>query len=179
MATRRSPPSSAAMSTPVRIGRESSLDAARVTWRRASVRPSTGRVTVSPVGTGRRGKSPAGWVRTVKCDRPEAMRISSSSASTATAPGSRARTMSVTSRPGATATPSALPLTVVSTVIVRSRSVPGDLKGVPADRQAHATQHRQGAAPAGHGPPGGAQGFDQHIAFASELHRSAFPTSSC
>ena len=34
-------------------------------------------------------ESLAGWVRTLKWDRPEAMRISSSSASTATAPGSQ------------------------------------------------------------------------------------------
>ena len=81
-------------------GRLSSLEAARTTWRRASARPTAGRVTGAPVGAGRRGKSAAGWVRTANCDRPEVMRSSSSSASTLTAPGSRARMMSVTSRPG-------------------------------------------------------------------------------
>ena len=59
--------------------------------------------------------------------------------------------MSVTSRPGATATPSAPPLTVVSTVIVRSRSVPVTWSVSPVDGQAHAAQHRQ--APRSDRPP--------------------------
>ena len=41
----RSPSASAAISTPVRIGRASSLLAARTTWRKASPNWAAGRVT--------------------------------------------------------------------------------------------------------------------------------------
>ena len=85
--------------------------------------------------------------------------------------------MSVTRRPGATATPLLLPDTVVSTVMVRSRSVPvtSRASSVTASR----TPPRTGSAPtaAGHGPPCCAQGFDQDVTLASKLHRSALPAS--
>ena len=52
MATRRSPPSSADSSTPVMIGRLSSVDAAGVTWRSAWASSAPGTCTGSPVGQG-------------------------------------------------------------------------------------------------------------------------------
>ena len=53
-----------------RMGRASSLLAARTTWRRASARAAASRVTASPAGSGRRGNSSAGSTRTVNWERP-------------------------------------------------------------------------------------------------------------
>ena len=146
VATRRSPSASAAIETPVRMGRESSPDAARVTCRSASARAVARERHRHPHwGPAAAGKSAAGWVRTVKCDRPAAIRNSSSSASRDTAPGSRARTMSVTSRPEAITTPSLMPLTVC---LHRDRQIqvrPGYQQRVPGHREANDPR-----GPAGH-----------------------------
>ena len=69
----------------------------------------------------------------------------------------------------------ASPVTVVSTWIVRSRSVPVSGSVSPVELEPDARQHRQGAASAGHGPAGGAERLDEDVTFTSELHRSAFP----
>ena len=58
-------------STPVRIGRESSVLAAGTTWRSASAKSAAASVTASPVGSGSRGNSSAGISRTANCERPD------------------------------------------------------------------------------------------------------------
>jgi hypothetical protein len=46
----------------------------------------------------------------------------------------------------------------------------GELEAVAGELGLHAGQNRQRAAPGGHGPPGGGQGFDETVALTSELH---------
>ena len=133
VATRRSPSPSAAINTPVRIGRLSSTLAADTTCRSASANAAASSSTVCSAGSGNCGNSWAGIVRTENCDRPELMRASSSVSSTSTAFGSSARTMSVTNFAGRTPTPSEPPDTVVDTAIVRSRSLPVNRRSLPAN----------------------------------------------
>lgn len=122
--TKRSPSPSAARSTPVRIGRESSPDAAFTTCLSASDSAAALSVTPSPSGWSSRGKSSAGIVRIENSDRPAVICTSSPSTTTSTAPGLNARTMSAMSLLGITTTPSVSPETVSVCEIVRSRSDP-------------------------------------------------------
>jgi hypothetical protein len=124
VATSRRPVASAARSTPVRIGRASSLDAARTTCDSAVASSALAKVTGSPPGSAIRGNSSAGSTRRLNSERPAEMRASSASTSTSTLPAGRARTMSDANRPGRTTTPSPLPETAISTEMVSSRSVP-------------------------------------------------------
>ena len=128
----RSPPPSAASSTPVRIGRDSSVDAARTTCLRPSARSEAPSTTCSPSGSTRFGNSSAGIVCRRKFDRPPLMLACSPSVSTSMAPPSSERTMSTTNFAGRTATPSDPPETCTSVVIVRSRSLPVSRNWSPA-----------------------------------------------
>ena len=88
--------------------------------------------------------------------------------------------MSVTSRPGATTTPSAA---AVDRGLDRDRQVqvgPGHLQASPVTGQPHPTEDRQGTPlrPAT-ARPAVLEGFDQNVTLASQLHCSAFPTSCC
>ncbi len=78
--------------------------------------------------------------------------------------------MSEARRPGSTTTPSPPPDTAISTEIVSSRSVPVSVSRSPASSHADAGEHGQGGAATGRGPAGGAEGLDEDIALASELH---------
>ena len=85
--------------------------------------------------------------------------------------------MSVTSRPGATTTPSALPATVVADLDGQVEVGPGQPQPVAADLEPDPRQHRQRAAPAGDGPAGGARGPRRRT---SRSHRNftALPSST-
>src|SRR4051794_27122496 len=124
VATSRSPPASAASSTPVRIGRASSELAAGTTCLSASASSPAFKVSGSPATSARRGYSSAGSTRIANSERPEVMWASSSSTTTTTAPAGRARTISPARRPGRTLTPSSSPLTLTDTWMVRSESLP-------------------------------------------------------
>jgi len=124
VATRRRPPLSAAMSTPVRMGRASSELAAGTTWDRASDRSAPARVTACSAGAPSRGNSSAGSSRMDEVKRPEVIWASSPSTAISTRPESRDRTTSEAILAGMTATPSAWPATWVVTDTVRSRSLP-------------------------------------------------------
>ena len=71
----------------MRIGRASSLDAARTTWASAAASSALARVTGSPVASVSRGNSSAGRTRRLNSDRPAEMRASSSATSTVDAAG--------------------------------------------------------------------------------------------
>ncbi len=124
VATRRSPSGSAAINTPVRIGRESSELAAGTTWRNAASSAPGAMVTPSPTTSGSCGYSSAGMVRSVNDDGPASRWTDPSSSATSTAPGATTRTTSASSFAGTTTTPSSWPATSIDTVIVRSRSLP-------------------------------------------------------
>ena len=112
VATSRSPPAVAVSSTPVRIGRASSRDAAGTTWRSASANGAAASTVHARrrLTSGSRGKSSAGSVRSVvaRTGRPRSA-ASSSPTSTVTAPA-RARGRCRNSRAGSTALPVALDL---------------------------------------------------------------------
>ena len=124
VATSRNPSSSEVNSTPVRIGRDSSLLAARSTWPTACRNIEAGRVTAASAGWPRRGKSSIENGRTVNEERSPVISTVSPPASTTTAPGASVRTASAVSRPGTTQEPSRSPLTSMVRWIVSSRSVP-------------------------------------------------------
>jgi hypothetical protein len=46
----------------------------------------------------------------------------------------------------------------------------GQEQPVPVELGAHAPEHGQAAAPTRSGAPGGGQGLDEHVSFATELH---------
>ena len=179
MATSRRPLASAARRTPVRIGRASSLDAARTTWDSAVASSALASVTGSPVASVSRGNSSAGSTRRLNSERPAEMRASSSATSTSTLPAGRARTMSEARRPGRTTTPSPSPDTVTSTEIVSSRSVPVRRSWSPVSSHADAGEHGQGGAAPSRRSAGGAEGLDEDITLASELHAVARFLPSC
>src|SRR5262249_13600945 len=53
----------------------------------------------------------------------------------------------------------------------------GYLQGISGHGKPNSTQDRQGSASARYRPPSDTEGLNQDITFASQLHRSAFPTS--
>ena len=124
VATRRRPSPDAVRSTPVRIGRASSFDAAGTTWRSASARPAASTRTPTSGTSGSRGKSATANVRNVVENRPHSTNASSPVNSTVTvSPSSRWR-MSANRRACTTALPSPSPWAGACTRIVSSRSEP-------------------------------------------------------
>ncbi len=124
VATSRSPPPSAVNITPVRIGRDSSLDAAGTTWRSPSANCPVSSVTLSPPGSASCGYSSTGIRCSENSERPPTMRPSVPSVDSSTAPGSSSRMISRARRAGRTALPSSSPATLTVAEIVRSRSLP-------------------------------------------------------
>ena len=177
VATRRRPSPSAAMSTPVRIGRASSLRAAGTTWRRASA-SSDG---VERDGVARRARRAGGTRRPgtpgrENCERPAVMRASSPSTSTSTAPGwqrlARRRTRAAPA--GRPRRPRARTPSVIVTEIVSSRSLPVSAARRPASSTRIPGQHRQRTTAAGDGTSRRAERLDEDVTLASELHVALF-----
>ena len=167
----------------MRIGRASSLDAAGTTCAQRR-RPARRRraCTGSPVGLGEPRElvggqhpqaelGPAGGDAGLVVGRPPPTRC----------PAGSARTMSDASRPGSTTTPSASPATATSTVIVRSRSLPVRRQRVAGELGPDARTARAATPPRpDDGPAGGAEGLDEDVTLASELHAGlAFSVVLC
>ena len=168
--TSRRPPPSAASSTPVRIGRDSSFEAAGTTWRRPSancagverdavaarlrqLRELLGRDQVQRELGPTAADARLGRRRSTA--RPRRVRAD--------------RTMSSASLAGITALPSSLAGDLTVAVIVRSRSLPVSSSWSPSQLEAQARQHRERAA-AARGAAGRGQRFDEHVLFTSESH---------
>ena len=180
MATSRRPPASAASSTPVRIGRASSLDAARTTWVSAAASSAPARVTGSPLASVSRGNSSAGSTRRLNSDRAAEMRASSSATSTETLPGGQGS--DDVGRQPAGQDDDAVGLAghgdldrdrELEVGAREAQLVAGQLDLDPG-------QHGQGGAATRRRSAGGAEGFDEDITLASELHAGTrFLPSSC
>ena len=179
MATSRNPSSSEVNSTPVRIGRDSSLLAARSTWPTACRNIEAGRVTAASAGWPRRGKSSIENGRTVNDERSPVISTVSPPASTTTAPGASVRTASAVSRPGTTQEPSRSPLTSMVRWIVSSRSVPLISRREPSRVRPHAGEDRLRTGAALRGPSRGGQSLPEHITLAAELHCRPSPIGPC
>ena len=137
--------------------------------RRRSPAPTS--VTASSAGAPSRGNSSAGSSRMADWKRPAVMWASSPSTSTVDLAGLE-RAHDVGREPGrqhrdAVVLPGR---PAASTAIVRSRSLPVRLQAVALQLDPDAGQHRERAAPVRHGTAGGAEGFDQDVTLASELH---------
>ena len=176
VATSRSPSASAVTSTPVRIGRASSPEAAGTTWRRAAASSPASSVTPSAPARGgggtRRRETPA--ARTPSAEA--VMRACSPSTSTSTAPlGSDLHDIG---RPGARAGRRPRPR-AVHAVADRHRDrqlevVAGERQRVTLELGADPGQDRQCTAAAGGGPSRGAERLDEDVSLASELHVALF-----
>ena len=107
-------------------------------------------------------------------DRPEEIFTTSSSAtSTTTAPGSSDRTMSTARRDGQHG---GAVLGAGHGHLGLDGQVPVDpdqAQHVTIEPQLDPGQRRGAGSPRGHRPARGAEGLDQHVAFASELHGGA------
>ncbi len=135
MATMRSPLSDPSNSTPVRIGRAPSPEAAIVTWLMASASSSPSTSTPSATTSSCTGKSSVDSGRSVNRGPLPWISMSFSVTPMVTDPAGILRTASERRRPGITALPSSRTSTsaVVRTVI--SRSVPVTRRLVPATSQ--------------------------------------------
>ena len=180
VATSRSPSSSAAISTPVRIGRASSVLAARTTWRSASANAGAGSVTALGRRLGQRGivvERRAAAPRTangrrvmrdlvVVDRRPRPRPARSDAHDVGDEPGRHDDRRRRARRRPATVEPD------------RQLEVgAGDGELVAGQLEAHPGQHRERAGAARRRPAGGGQRLGEDVTLASELHSAAFPTS--
>ena len=153
MATRRSPPASAAISTPVRIGRR--LVGAGAPGRPGAAPRRTPRPAASPgrsAGSGSRGNSSAGMVRMRTAARPARCRPRPRPRPTITAPGRRAahgRSRRRAGRDDGDAVAARPTPWLGQDRECRGRCRSG--AAVAGQLEADAAQHGQRAAPAGHG----------------------------
>ena len=165
----------------MRIGRASSLDAARTTWASAAASSALASVTGSPAGLGEarelvggqhaQAELATGRRRCGPRRRPT---------STDTLPAGSARTMSDASRPGqhhdAVAVAGHGDLDGDRELEVGA----GEAQLVARELHPDTGEHGQGRATTGRRPASGAEGLDEDITLASELHAGArFLPSSC
>ena len=165
---------------PVRIGRASSVLAARTTWRSAS--PTRRRSQRDRIGRRLRlhGVVVEASGRTANCERPPEIVTSSAGwldSSTSTAPAGSERTMSATSRAGTTTAPSTIAADRDRQLDRQLEVGTGDRQLVTASSRRRPDEHRQRPRSAGRRPPSGGQRFGEDVTFATELHRAPFPTT--
>ena len=161
----------------MRIGRDSSLLAARSTWTTACRNVAAGSVTPAAGGSPRRGKSSTEKGRTENDERSDVISTASPPASTTTAPAASVRTASAVEPAGHHARTVALAVDLDGPLDRQLEVGPGDLEVVALEHQAHAGQHRLRSGPPLRGSGRGGQGLPEHVTFAAELHCA--PSLSC
>ena len=158
------------------IGRLSSVDAAGVTWRSARANSAASSCTGSASVAGSFGYSSAAVTRSVNSDAVGGdPRLAAAVGAVADLDGDRARRQRAHDvarelRRQHRRRRRAAPDTWAPTVIVRSRSLPVSVSVSPSSSALTPDSTGQHAAPAGHGPAGGAEGLDEGVSLASELH---------